>query len=256
MKGIRPHSHADRERVVRKLVPALRQKFGDNLIAVAAQASFARGDDAAYSDLEIAVFLREMPKELPAGWTSAIRDGLLIEIWFTTRDDYIAHIKDVTDEWYIAGSDVILPVVNKPFLDELAALALPDLRERIVRRAVRLWPGLQEDVTKTLNAVDAGNRDGLPMVLFYLMKDALAMLAFFNGKPYTTLGRYIPQARQFPVKPDRFDEFLDIMVDGSYTDLKELREIVVGMFEGFERLFEERGVALYPYGRLPGEDER
>ena len=255
MKGIRPHGHADRERVVRELVPGFRRAFGDNLVAVAAQASFARGDDAAYSDLEIAVFLREMPEGQREGWTSAIRDGLLIEIWYTTRENYIAKIKDVTDEWYIAGSDVLVPVVNAPFLEELKAYTLPDLQERVLERAVRLWPGLQEDVTKTLNAIDAGNRDGLPMVLFYLMKDALAMVSFLNRRPYTTLGKYIPQARELPLRPDRFDEFLDLMVAGSYADLAKLRDVVVGMFEGFEALFEREGVALYPYGRLPGDDE-
>ena len=253
MKGIRPHSHADRERVLKELVPAFLETFGDNLVAVAAQASYARREDVAYSDLEIAVFLRAATPERPLGWTSTIRDGLLIEIWYTTRDDYIGKIKEVTDEWYIAGSDVIEPLVNAPFLEEMRALVLPNLPEKCRRQVLKLWPGFQEDVTKTLNAIDAGNCDGLPMVLFYLMKDTLALAAFLNERPYTTLGRYIPQARELPLKPDGLDGFLDTMVAADYTDLAKLRQTVAGMFEGFERTIEAQGITLYPYGKLPGE---
>ena len=253
MEGIRPHSHTDRARVLRELVPAFRREHGDNLLAVAVQASYARGDDAAYSDLEIAVFLRTATPEHPLGWTSTIRDGLLIEIWYTTREDYLAKIKNVTDEWYIAGSDVIEPLLNAPFLEELRSTEIPDLREKCRQRAARLWPGFQEDVTKTLNAIDAANRQGLPMVLFYLLKDTLALAAFLNARPYTTLGKYIEQARALPVRPDGLDMFLDIMVAGEYRDLAGLRAVVVAMFEGFERCFAEEGIRLYPYGRLPGE---
>ena len=244
MKSIRPHSHADRERVVRELVPEFQRKFGDNLLAIAAQASFGRGDDAAYSDLEIGVFLRTLPDGHREGYTSIIRDGLLIEIWYTTRENYLAKIKDVTSEWYLAGSDVLVPVLNAPFLEELRDFPTPDLDEKCHRRLIRLWPGLQEDVSKTLNAIEQRNRDGLPMVLFCLMNDAMIALSFLNRRPYTTLAKFFAEVRAFPVKPDRLEDFLDLMATGDYKDLAKLRDVVVGMFEGFETLFEREGVAL------------
>lgn len=44
MKGLKKYTHRDRQKIVEKLIPQIRQKFGDNLIALAAQGSFARSD--------------------------------------------------------------------------------------------------------------------------------------------------------------------------------------------------------------------
>ncbi len=54
--GLRPHTHEERMVVARALVPRLRDRFGDGLRAVALSGSVARGDDRAFSDLELVVF--------------------------------------------------------------------------------------------------------------------------------------------------------------------------------------------------------
>lgn len=37
MKGIKKHTHQDRERIVGEMVPLLQKKLGDNLVELAAQ---------------------------------------------------------------------------------------------------------------------------------------------------------------------------------------------------------------------------
>ena len=86
MKGLKKHSHQDRERVIRELVPLIKKKFGDNLIALAADASYARGEDFDYSDLELFAFVKEMPEGKDMEGMSRIRDGMLIELIWTTRE--------------------------------------------------------------------------------------------------------------------------------------------------------------------------
>ena len=61
MKGLKKHSHRDREKIIEEIIPLIKNKFGSNLIALAAQASYARGEDCPYSDLELIAFLKEMP---------------------------------------------------------------------------------------------------------------------------------------------------------------------------------------------------
>jgi len=96
MKGLRPYSHEDRARLIRELVDRHKQKFGDNLVGLATQGSFARNADAEYSDVELVAFLNEVPAT--ADWADCVQvwQGMLIDIIWTTKDEYIARVKEVT----------------------------------------------------------------------------------------------------------------------------------------------------------------
>ena len=50
MKGIRRYSHTDRQQVVEEMIPLIQKKFGENLLALAASASYAREEEAGYSE--------------------------------------------------------------------------------------------------------------------------------------------------------------------------------------------------------------
>ena len=63
IKGIRAHSREERKAVVDQLIPLWKKKFGENLLGIAVSASVARGEDLAYSDLELDVFLCEKPEK-------------------------------------------------------------------------------------------------------------------------------------------------------------------------------------------------
>jgi hypothetical protein len=254
MKGLKKRSHQDREKVIRELVPLLEKKFGDNLIALAADASYARGEDFDYSDLELFAFLKEMPEGKTLEGMSRIRDGMLVELVWTTREWYLAKVKEVTEEWYIAGSDTLLPVINGEFVAELNRYKVDSLKEKCLKEAVRFWPKVQESTAKVLNAVIQENRDGLPMLLFYLLEHMLAELSFLNQTPYVTMSKFIAQVRSFPVKPPRFDELLDLVVSGGYTDLPLLKELAEDVFEGFEAIFDKLGCELYHASIDPAEN--
>jgi hypothetical protein len=245
MKGLKKHSHQDREKVIRELIPLIQKKFGDNLIALAADASFARGEDFDYSDLEMFAFVKEMPEGKDMEGMSRIRDGMLVELIWTTREWYLTHVKEVTEEWYIAGSDTLLPVINEEFIAELNRYKVENLKEKCLKEAVRFWPQVQEATAKVLNAVTGNNRDGLPLLVFYMLNYMLVELSLLNHTPYVTMSRFVSQARSFLVKPARFDEFLDLVVDGRYTDLPLLAELSTGVFEGFEVIFANLGVEIY-----------
>jgi hypothetical protein len=69
----------------RRACPAAQGEYGDNLIALAVQASCARGEDTDYSDLELIAFLDTMPGKKPLEGLARIRDGMLIEVVCMTR---------------------------------------------------------------------------------------------------------------------------------------------------------------------------
>ena len=253
MKGLKKYSHHDREKVIREMVPLIKKKFGDNLIALAADASYARGEDTDYSDLELFAFVREMPTGKDMEGMSRIRDGMLVELIWTTKETYLTKVKEVTKEWYLAGSDTLLPIINEEFIAELNRYQVENLREKCLKEAVRFWPEVQEAAAKVLNAITQENREGLPLLLYYMVNNMLVALSLLNRTPYITLARFFTRARSFKTKPDRFDELLEMIVAGNYTNLPLLKELTEDIFEEFEKIFDDLGCELYHTSLDPAE---
>lgn len=245
MKGLQKYSHSDRQRVVEEIIPLIQEKFGENLVALAATASFARNEDFDYSDLELTAFLKEMPEAGRHGGIGKIRDGLLIEVLWTTGENYLEDTRDVTKDWYLAGSDVLVPLINERFIEELNAYQIKNLKEKCLARAGKQWHEVQEATAKVLNAVRADNRENLPLLLFDMIRQMLIVLSFLNQIPYVTFARFITQAKNFEIKPASFQRLIDIIIEGSYQDLQSLEAASVKIFSEFEKIFEELGIELY-----------
>lgn len=243
MKGLKKYAHKDRERIIEEILPQIRNKFGENLIALAAQGSFARYDDFDYSDLELIAFVKEMPEG--RGGIGKIRDGLLVELIWTTREKYIEETLEMNEMWYLSASDKLLPIINAEFIDELSEYKTENLRAKCLCEAKRHWHEVQESTAKVLNAIAAANRDGLPLLLFDMTRHCLISLSLLNQTPFVTFAKFIAQARNFSVKPTKFDDLLDTVVEGNYLDLKLLEEIAATVFSQLESIYEELGVELY-----------
>jgi len=245
MKGLKRYSHNDRQRVIEEMIPLIQRKFGDNLLALAASASYARNEDTDYSDLELTAFVKEMPAGQRRGGMGKIRDGLLVELIWMTRETYLEDTREVTYNWYIAGSDTLLPIINKAFIDDLNSYNVENLAEKCLAQAIRRWHDVQESTAKVLNAVLVGNRESIPLLLFDMLLHMLIVLSFLNQTPYITFARFITQARSFNIKPESFEALLDIVVQGQYQELERLHETVVTVFSQFETIFEGLGIELY-----------
>jgi hypothetical protein len=254
MQGIKAYTHADRQQVIEELLPLIQRKFGANLVAVAVSASFARGEDADYSDLELIAFVEQMPADVQRGGMGRIRDGMLVELVWMTGAAYLAHTRDVTGNWYIAGSDMLLPLINAPFIEALNRYQVERLVEQCHNQARRHWYDVQESTAKVLNAIGANNRDGLPLLLFDMTLHMLIVLSFLNQTPYVTFARFIAQARAFELKPASLTALLDLIVQGSYQDHAAVRAIVVEVFSQFEAIFAALGMELYDNSIDPNEE--
>lgn len=245
MKGLKKHSHEDRRRVIEEMIPLVQKKFGENLIALAVTASYARNEDFDYSDLELTAFVKEMPDGKKWDGIGKIRDGLLVELVWMTKETYLERTREVTHDWYLAGSDTLQPLINESFINKLNSYKVEDLRQKCLAQAAKHWHQVQEATAKVLNAISADNREGIPLLLFDMLRHMLINLSFLNQTPFITFSKFISQARTFEIKPAGFDSLIDIAVQGTYQDLQMLEKIVSGVFGEFESIFEGLNIELY-----------
>jgi hypothetical protein len=256
--GLKAHTHAQRLAIAQALLALFERKFGDNLLAVALTASMARGDDQAYSDLELDVFLRQLPPPGEDRFLQRIVDGLLVEAVYYTPESYLQPFLEPDKDWYIAASDVLVPLSNPALVAELnrRRLAAPPDPTRLGRLAAKRMYEAQEALGKTLAAIEAGNRQGLPLLLCDAVLHILVVLAFLNARPFTTFGRFIEQARRFPLQPEGLDGLLELLVEGKYSDLALVKRQLVGVFASLEQLFITQGLPLYDQSPDPNLPNR
>lgn len=229
--------------MIERLIGPIKARFGDNLIALAATASFARGDDGPYSDLELTAFVHNVP-EGPHG-VGRIHDGLLVELIWMTRDGWLDMVcRRPGLEWHLAGSDLLQPIINPEFIAALVKEAARPRRADCLGLAKRHWHEVQESTSKVLKASAAGDAEALALVYWDMVRHVLISLSFLNARPFTTFARMIPEARRFDILPTRFEAMLAPLVHG-FTDPAALHDQALGLFDEMEGLLELVGVDPY-----------
>ncbi len=243
--GLKKHTHAQRLRVLKKIVvPTLRRELGANLVAIAADGSVARNDDTAYSDLECMIFVRDK-RNLPHGF-SKIYDGMLVEGLFITEKDYYQMIMEPNAQWYLSGSDMLMPVLNKKFLQKLTRYRVKNKNNKCAALARGSLHEVQEAFGKLFAAIDSRNHENLFVILSDVVLSVVRMLAFINQKPYTSSRQFITEAKNFQKKPRGFDEFFELITRAKYLDWPQLTKRAEELFKGIEDYFEvEYDGAIY-----------
>lgn len=245
-KGLKPHIHGERAALIEQLVPLWQKKFGERLLGIAACASYARGEDRAYSDLELEIFITERSPDEETYYQRVV-DGMLIEVLYHTPQEYLSDKTRIAPHWHLSASDRLVPVYNAPFIEAInrQARVVQHSEVDFLRAAANERYEMQEMIAKVLNGIQQNNLEGLSLLVMDATMRVLQILALINQQPFVTFARYIAQARQFAVKPAGLDDLLDILVQGAYTDLPRLRQAMEMVFAGMEAIFAERGFPLY-----------
>jgi predicted nucleotidyltransferase len=237
--GLKKYTHKERSRIIKNLiVPALERELGKNLIAIAADGSYARNEDSDFSDIELMIIVKDRT-QLPRGFGKII-DGILIEGLFLTEQEYYQNILDVNEEWYLAGSDRLGAIKNAPFIQKMRRYKVKHVREKCFKHAHRILYEVQESFGKLFTAIKKNDRENLFPIVADAVMQVLKLMAYLNETPYRTLSSFITQAKGFSMKPVGFDEFMAIVINGRYVDLKLLEKRSTKLFVGIEQLFVKR----------------
>lgn len=226
------------------LLPKIKEKFGDSLVAIAVRGSTAKHTDGPYSDLEMFVFINAMPNGESYGKLRKIVDGLLIEVIWVTPENYIREVKEISRAWFGSGADYLLPLYNEEKIGELNAFVPVDIEKKCLDQAAALWDHVQEAATKVLNAAESENASGMPLVMGDMFSNMLKMVSFFNAKPYTTFVQLIVESRQMPYRPENFDELTNLVVNGKYTEFANISALVSSVMAEFEERLIGHGYTL------------
>jgi len=240
----RPHTREERTRLVDRLVDMHRRALGANLLGLAAQGSYARIEDREYSDLELVAFLDELPGDAERVDGEQILDGMFVDIVWTTKDAYIASVKEVTPIWHIAGSDLLAPLVNPALIQEINEYQPDDLRARCLEQAAKRWHALHEATTKVLNALARVDAPDLGRLFFSLLDHVLVVLAFLNAKPYISTSTLLEEALRLPKRPASLPELAAVATEGAHNDRARVETAITKAFAELEQLLVDDGATL------------
>lgn len=242
MHGIKLHTHEEREQVIQKISPLLQNDLKANFIALAVDGSYARKEDLDYSDLELIVFVKEVPKD----WNyRKIIDGMLIVVVAETKESYIEKYLDISDVWYASGAGKLLTIIGDELINLINSYVPKDIEKKCLEQIQKRWPFYQEITAKVLNTVLMKDREAMSLIFSHMIKEILILMSFLNATPYVTLGSYITQAKKFSLKPEGFDELLGIFITGEFSNVYAIDLHTKTFFSSLERLIEERGLILY-----------
>lgn len=244
MKALERYTHEDRQRIIDRLTPVVEAEFGENFLAFASIASFARNEDSHYSDLELVVFVKQLDEPDKAFGVGKIIDGMLVELYCYTPEGYLSNVRDVSKNWIISGSDRLSAIVNPKLIEVLNKYSVADIEQKCLLQAVAHWPEVQESTGKVLNAVANDNRDGLLLLAADMVEHMLELMSFLNAAPFVTFGRFISQAQKFSTKPRNWDQLVTIFNAG-IPDPVVFAGLVDEVITDFEQIFESRGCTLY-----------
>ncbi|HSM26320.1 MAG TPA: hypothetical protein VK856_15765 [Anaerolineaceae bacterium] len=172
---------------------------------------------------------------------------MLIEAIYHTPEEYLGERETIPAHWYLSASDRWMVVYNQEFFDDFLNKLQKVQHNRVefVTAATRGRYEFQESFCKVLNRVEMENEEGISLLLMDATLNLLQIMAFINQQPFTTFSRFISQARNFHVKPDRLDDLLDLLVNGTYQNLAQVKEICLAVFGSVENLFGQYGIELF-----------
>jgi len=244
MKGIKKYTHKEREKVLLEMVPLIKKKFGKNLLAIAARGSFARKTEGPYSDLELFTFLKEMPrrqKKLPYAKMHKMRDGLSVELIWITGKTYINEVKEVNGSWFGQGSEKLLAVYNKPFVDKLSKYKAKDVKNKTLNEAFALWPSIFFSSSMVLDIADKKDHEKIALALYHMFENMLNFLAFINQTPYTSGTKKILESKKFKIKPKDFSKLTTLIVNGNFRNYFEIKKLVTSVVGDIKKYLEKAG---------------
>lgn len=240
--GLKAHTHEDRVRIAIALIPLIQRYMGKQLIALAATGSFALESDQPYSGLDFICFVRNAQYSGRAK-IDLIYNGLLIHLRFIKRREYIdIHRHNVREEWAYAAAEILVPLINEPFIRALSEELQNTDRPQYGAAILKLWPAVQEAAGKVMDAVISHNDEAVSYLYWSMVEKISVILALLNRRQFSTRAKMFSEACTFSLLPRSYPTLFSSPCESDTSELGKRTRII---FAETEQLLERQGLLHY-----------
>lgn len=243
--GPQPMDHSRRLELAREIAERFQSHYGEQVLALGAYGSLARGTDGPYSDIELLCVLRGEDIEQNHEWSAGAWKA---EVNVRSRDVALREAAELEVDWPITHGAFthVLPLYDpKDIFPQLraAALAHSDDEFRRVMRDVIVGE-VYERIGKVLNARAENNAACLPTLAVDLAKMGACLIGLDGRHLYTTSTQLFSESLALPCAPAGYAELCRLVVSGELADAARNVDVIEAFWAGVEQWAQERGLVI------------
>jgi len=219
--------------VAREVAEALCDRYGDHIDLVALFGSTARGDDAAYSDIELLCVVSGQHHEFKR---HLIWHGSKIEIELCRKRNAYLQAGIVTEWWPLTHEK--FRSLRRIYGDRGLCARLRNLPTTAPIEACRavakriIISRVYEGIGKVRNAVKSRRYSSLPLLTFKIAESVALMLALYYRKPYSNTVRMFSESLSFGDYPAGYGAICEVIMLGPWRNVHTLAPMLEELWSG------------------------
>jgi len=221
------HSHEERINLSQEILERLKNKYKENLLAVAFFGSMSRDEDTDYSDVDMSAIIKG---ENIAEEMMGIVNGLKYGVDIFSQDVVHSKITSVHMRWPLLVGKFVTAL---PIYDEQGLFtSYKQLFDETIKKDFRPFikeifiEEIYEDCNKSIAITSTGTRAQVIYNSFNLLTKMVSFLGVINKSYYSSSVTFAQKAMSFPINFPSFKEFGESVVSDKLMTNEELRVTV------------------------------
>lgn len=211
----------------------LRQRYGDQLLALGLYGSTARGEDGPYSDIEIHCVIRGKGIETSFEWSAGAWKA---EVDVYSQEVILAQAAALDGDWPIThGAFLHVQALHDPqgLFPRLSAAAFDHSPEEFRDAAAEVIVGEIYELIGKIRNTAQGETGSLVYFFVMLARHAACLLGLDQRQVYRSTARLFADSLALPDRPDGYDDLCHCVMTGNgLNDAAHLRALSDLFWEG------------------------
>ncbi len=244
--GPQPMNHEDRLKLANEIAGRFHEHFGENVLAIGAYGSLARGTDTAYSDIEMYCVIKGEEINTSYEWSAGKWKA---EVDVQSADILLKWATELDETWSLThGSCIqILPLYDPgDFFGQLKDRLFDHKDEEFESVIKAMIVGeLYEFIGKIRNTIASGNTSSLPIQIGNITKYGAFMIGLANRSLYTSSSNFLPESIVLADRPNGYDALCELVMRGELNDFPSIVRAADLFWEGIEAWAKTRGLKIH-----------